>query len=58
MYVFWFSDFTLQNYFPIKKGNGQVDSENTVGNKVEKKQFFCQLDFWTAGKTVILMFVC
>lgn len=50
MYVFWFSDFTLQNYFHIKKGNGQVDSENTVGNKVKKKQFFCQLDFWTAVK--------
>lgn len=53
MYVFWFSDFTLQNYFPIKRGNGQVGSENTVGNKVKKKQFFCQLDFWTAVKTVI-----
>lgn len=48
MYVFWFSEFPLQNYFHIKKGNGQVDSENIAGNKVEKKQLFCQLDFGTA----------
>lgn len=60
MYVFWFSEFPLQNYFHIKRGNGQVDSENIAGNKVEKKQLFCQLDFGTAEekKKLFLSDVC
>lgn len=50
MYVFWFSEFHLQNYFHIKRGNGQVDSKNIAGNKVEKKRLFCQLGFEIVGK--------
>jgi len=50
MYVFWFSEFRLQNYFHIKRGNGQVDSKSIAGNKVEKKRLFCQLGFGTVGR--------
>lgn len=57
MYVFWFSEFPLQNYFHIKRGNGQVDSENIAGNKVEKKQLFCQLDFGTAEEKKKIVFI-
>lgn len=50
VYVFWFSEFRLQNYFHIKRGNGQVDSKSIAGNKVEKKRLFCQLGFGTVGR--------
>lgn len=44
-YVFLVNNFPSQNYFHIKKGNGQVDSENIIGSKVERKHMFCQLGF-------------